>query len=68
MNGSVGYAAQVPWILNTSLKQNIIYGSSYDHDKYKQVIEACALQEDINKLSELDDTEIEFNGSNLSGG
>ncbi|KAJ2078167.1 hypothetical protein H4R24_004671 [Coemansia sp. RSA 988] len=66
--GSVAYVAQQPWILNATLRDNILFGSSYDKEYYSRVIDACALRQDLDNLSVGDLTEIGERGINLSGG
>ncbi|KAK7499154.1 hypothetical protein BaRGS_00009701 [Batillaria attramentaria] len=65
---SVAYVSQSPWLLNASLRENILFGSSYVWRKYKKVITACALQPDIDQLPSGDLTEIGEKGLTLSGG
>lgn len=33
VNGGFAYVAQQAWILNDSLKENILFGNEYDRDK-----------------------------------
>ncbi|KAJ2799091.1 hypothetical protein H4R20_004568, partial [Coemansia guatemalensis] len=68
VRGSIAYVAQQPWILNATLRDNILFGSNYDQEFYNQVIDACALRQDIDMLSAGDVTEIGERGINLSGG
>ncbi|KAL3918531.1 MAG: hypothetical protein SGILL_004192 [Bacillariaceae sp.] len=68
LNGSVAYAAQTPWILNATVRENILFGLPYDEDKYNRVLLACQLTHDLNILSDGDATEIGERGINLSGG
>lgn len=35
--GSLAYVAQAAWIQNASLRDNILFGSKYDKEKYKRV-------------------------------
>ncbi|XP_078665040.1 ATP-binding cassette sub-family C member 8-like [Branchiostoma floridae x Branchiostoma belcheri] len=65
---SVAYAAQKPWLLNASLKDNILFGSPMDRRRYSAVISACALQPDLDILPAGEETEIGEKGINLSGG
>ena len=44
VRGKIGYASQQAWIYNSSLQQNIIFGSEYNESRYSEVIKACALQ------------------------
>lgn len=64
----VAYVPQKPWLLNATLKENILFGQPYNGRRYHQVIQACALQSDINLLPYHDLTEIGERGVNLSGG
>ncbi|XP_070558775.1 ATP-binding cassette sub-family C member 9-like [Ptychodera flava] len=64
----VSYVPQKPWIQNTTLRGNILFGEIFDQKRYTEVIEACALQPDINMLPAGDMTEIGERGINLSGG
>eukprot|EP01052_Picozoa_sp_SAG31_P002041 SAG31_NODE_68_length_28153_cov_23.647717_23_plen_75_part_00 len=50
VNGSVSYAAQSSFIMNCTLKDNILFGSEYDEEKYRQVLFACALEDDLKQL------------------
>ncbi|XP_038067610.1 ATP-binding cassette sub-family C member 8-like [Patiria miniata] len=65
---SVAYGAQKAWLLNASLKENILFGNKLEEDRYKKVIAACSLQPDIDILPGGDETEIGEKGINLSGG
>jgi len=60
--------AQIPWIENTSLKSNILYGLPYIDSRLSKVLEACALAKDLEMLPDGVETEIGANGINLSGG
>lgn len=37
VNGVVSYASQEPWIFAGTVKQNILFGSPMDEERYKQV-------------------------------
>ncbi|XP_060582748.1 ATP-binding cassette sub-family C member 9-like [Ruditapes philippinarum] len=67
-NASIAYVSQKPWLLNKTLKENILFGNSYSWKRFQKVIEACALQPDIDSLPAGDATEIGEKGINLSGG
>ena len=68
VNGRVAYVAQQAWIMNETLKNNILFNQPYDEPKYKSCIEACALDPDLKMLPGGDETEIGEKGINLSGG
>ena len=68
INGTISYASQTPFIINATVKDNILFYNKYDEDRYKQVIKYCQLEKDIDSLPAGDLTEIGTNGANLSGG
>ena len=65
---SVAYAPQQPWIMNASVKDNILFFLPYDSQRYEQVIRVCQLTQDLRDLPAGDMTEIGEKGVNLSGG
>ncbi|MCJ1282186.1 hypothetical protein MMC26_001509 [Xylographa opegraphella] len=64
----VAYCAQVPWLINTTLKQNILGESLFELDWYRKVIRACGLEQDFSMLASGDHCLVGSNGSTLSGG
>ncbi|KAJ2720120.1 hypothetical protein GGI07_004797 [Coemansia sp. Benny D115] len=68
IRGQVAYAPQQPWIMNATLRDNILFGLKYDEAFYNRVIDACALRADLDVLAAGDMTEIGEKGINLSGG
>ncbi|KAJ2699237.1 hypothetical protein FB645_005382, partial [Coemansia sp. IMI 203386] len=68
LSGTIGYAPQVPWVMNSTIRENILFGLPFDRDKYINVLEACALDVDLAALPAGDLTEIGERGVTLSGG
>lgn len=68
LKSSMAYVPQEAWILNTTLKNNIMFNKVNNQDKYQKVIEACALEPDLKTLEMGDQSEIGEKGLNLSGG
>jgi len=71
LRGTVGYCAQTAWVRNSSLRDNITGGKIVPggHDqRYEDVLEACALHQDMEALPDGDGTMIGDRGINLSGG
>ncbi|KAG5890605.1 hypothetical protein JTB14_005118 [Gonioctena quinquepunctata] len=66
--GNVAYVSQQAWIQNATLKDNILFGKTFDESRYDSIIEACALKPDLDMLPAGDQTEIGEKGINLSGG
>lgn len=67
-DGSCAYVSQEPWILNATLKDNILFGENFDSKRYYEAVYCCSLSQDINMLPGGDQTEIGERGINLSGG
>lgn len=65
---SVAYCAQQAWLVNDTIKQNILFASSWDAGRYQQVLSACALERDLEILDEGDATLVGEKGITLSGG
>lgn len=65
---SVAYCSQQAWLLNDTLRNNILFAAEYDEERYNAVIEACALSRDLDILEYGDSTEIGEKGITLSGG
>ncbi|KAF9329230.1 hypothetical protein BG006_007662 [Podila minutissima] len=68
IRGSVAFVPQQAWIMNDTLRANILFGNTYDPVLYEKTIEACCLQPDFDMLLGGDMTEIGERGINLSGG
>jgi len=68
MHGGVAYVAQVPWIMNGSVKENILFGHRYDPVFYEKTVKACALSVDFSILTDGDATLVGEKGISLSGG
>ncbi|WOG81431.1 hypothetical protein DCAR_0100578 [Daucus carota subsp. sativus] len=57
-----------PWILSGTVRDNILFGNSYNSSKYEETIKACALTKDFELFPAGDLTEIGERGINMSGG
>ncbi len=66
--GSTAYAAQAPWILNRSLRENVFVGSEDNNALFDVVVDACALAPDLELLPGGEKCQIGEKGVNLSGG
>lgn len=64
----IAYCDQVPWLLNQSVKDNIVAFSEYNEDRYNSVIKACQLEKDFNQLPDGDETITGSKAVSLSGG
>lgn len=68
IHGSVAYVSQIPWIMNGTVKDNILFGHKYDKEFYEKTIKACALTIDLAILMDGDQTLVGEKGISLSGG
>ena len=68
VNGNVSHVPQQSWILNATVKKNIIFGNEFNERKYQDAIKYSCLQSDLDILINKDETEIGEKGVNLSGG
>ncbi|XP_045882134.1 ATP-binding cassette sub-family C member 2 [Meles meles] len=68
IKGTIAYVPQQSWIQNGTIKDNILFGSEFNEKRYQQILEACALLQDLEVLPGGDLAEIGEKGINLSGG
>jgi len=68
INGDIVYMSQKPWILNATIKENIIFEKEYHEKNYLEALRTSCLQADLRTLIKKDETEIGEKGVNLSGG
>ena len=68
VNGTISYASQNPWILNGTVRDNILFFNELDIERYSKVLEICQLLSDLSQLPGGELTEISSNGQNISGG
>ncbi|KAL5717757.1 hypothetical protein ACHQM5_010725 [Ranunculus cassubicifolius] len=66
--GSKAYVPQSAWIQTGTVRENVLFGKELDKDLYKDVLNACALNRDIEMWADGDCTMIGERGMNLSGG
>lgn len=67
MRGSVALTTQDPWIQNATVRDNILMGAPFDQARYSAMLAACALQSDLDALTDGDATQIGEKGVTLSG-
>lgn len=67
-NSKMAFSDQTPWLMNGTVRDSIIAFSSVDELWYQQVLDVCALREDLMQLPRGDRTTIGSKGIVLSGG
>lgn len=65
---SVAYCAQQAWLINDTIKENILFASPWDPQRYENVLSACSLEKDLEILDAGDETLVGEKGVTLSGG
>lgn len=68
VEGTIAYATQQAWVMNATLRDNILFGAEWDEDRYTRALSCCQLLPDLQQLPAGDETEIGERGINLSGG
>ncbi|GAA5902469.1 hypothetical protein JCM6882_002761 [Rhodosporidiobolus microsporus] len=64
----LSYAAQSPWLQDTSIRENILFGEKWEEERYNQTVFACSLEDDLDALPQGDETRVGEKGLSLSGG
>ncbi|KAK7736159.1 hypothetical protein SLS53_007187 [Cytospora paraplurivora] len=65
---SVAFCDQSPWLRNISVKANILGRDQFDQRWFESVTRACALEEDISRFPNGEDSLVGSGGITLSGG
>nr|QWN59139.1 ATP-binding cassette C transporter [Rehmannia glutinosa] len=68
IRGSVAYVPQISWIFNATVRENILFGSTFEPERYWKAVDVTALHRDLELLPGRDLTEIGERGVNISGG
>ncbi|KAJ3189633.1 Multidrug resistance-associated protein 1 [Irineochytrium annulatum] len=55
-HGTCGYVPQEPWLINATLRDNILFGLDYDEQRYLDVVRLCGLTRDLMLLSNGDES------------
>ncbi|GES71217.1 unnamed protein product [Saccharomyces cerevisiae] len=65
---SISYCSQAPWLLNRTVRENIVFGQGFNKTRYDAVVECCCLNADFQALIKGDQTTVDDKGITLSGG
>ncbi|XP_061342019.1 ABC transporter C family member 10-like [Gastrolobium bilobum] len=66
--GKFAYVSQTAWIQTGTIRENILFGSAMDTQKYEETLQRSSLMKDLELFPHGDLTEIGERGVNLSGG
>ncbi|OHE95683.1 hypothetical protein CORC01_08967 [Colletotrichum orchidophilum] len=64
----ISWCEQSPWLINETIRKNIICFSEFNAHLYQQILKACDLEKDLAQLPDGDQTFIGSKGIALSGG
>ncbi|KAJ3055696.1 Multidrug resistance-associated protein 4 [Rhizophlyctis rosea] len=67
-SAKVAYASQSPWIIQGTVKDNILFSNPYDEKRFWWTIKVCALERDVQLFEDGVETLIGERGVTLSGG
>ena len=66
--GTIAYVPQTPWVFPGTVRENILFGETFDEERFQRVIGVCALQKDMDTFPHADQTFVGEHGVVLSGG
>lgn len=66
--GQMALVTQSPWMDNTTIRENILFGLPFDEERYARALHSCALKKDLATLKDGDSTLVGIKGVTLSGG
>ena len=67
-NGTIAFVPQIPWVFSGTIRDNILFGRSFDKNRYHEILNVCCMQTDLANFPLGDLTEIGHRGVSLSGG
>lgn len=67
-SGRISFSPQTSWIVPGTIRDNVLFGLTYDEYRYSSIIKACQLEEDFALLPDKDKTLLLEGGVTLSGG
>ena len=50
IKGSIAYVEQEPFIFPGTVKENILFGHSYDKEKFDNIVKLCELDSDFKQM------------------
>ncbi|XP_031575068.1 multidrug resistance-associated protein 4-like [Actinia tenebrosa] len=66
--GTMAYASQIPWIFSGTIRENIIFGKTFNEAKYRSILDICDLTKDIKQFPKGDLSTVGQRGIAFSGG
>ena len=53
VKGRVSYSSQEAWTFGGTVRENILFNSIYDPEKYREVVRVCGLERDLTLLPQV---------------
>jgi ABC-type multidrug transport system fused ATPase/permease subunit len=66
--GNIAYVSDTPWVFPGTIRDNILFGLTYEEEWYSHTIKACQLERDFKRFPDQDLSHIGEQGATLSGG
>ncbi|CAG8708099.1 13423_t:CDS:2, partial [Cetraspora pellucida] len=60
----VAYVPQQPWLENSTIRENILFGTNFEEERYWNIVDACGLLKDFENMEQADFTE--YDDKNLA--
>ena len=67
-SGSFAYVSDMPWVFPGTIRENILFGSAFNEERYLETVKACQLEKDFGTFPQRDLSRIGEHGVTLSGG
>lgn len=58
INGSISLVTQKPWIVNDTVRNNIVFGEQWSESRYREVLKYACLERDLELFTHGDQTMI----------
>ena len=68
IKGTIAYVEQEPFIFSATIKENIIFGKSFNSEMFETALKYSCFNEDLKEFKKGADTIIGERGINISGG
>ena len=68
IRGKIAWVGQQPWVFSGTIRENILFGEAFDPHRYRMVLNACVLYNDLQRFPDGDMTRVGERGIVLSGG
>ncbi len=66
--GKIAWVSQQPWLFSGTVRDNILFGETFDPERYRMALQACDLNKDLQRFPDGDMTVVGEHGIVLSGG